>query len=106
MSLGFRPNSIVTDFVLSNPAWKSTGDKSGYDLVVQFGNQMPWRVPGVSTGSLDLRIEEKIDFFKEMMDEDSLVIRYAGKFVDEINLVDAQEAIFALKDCQRTWFGI
>lgn len=106
IQLAFRPGTSLTDFVLSNPAWKPTDDDNGYDLIVQFGSQMPWRVPGNSVRELDLRIEGQIGFFHEMMQEERMVIRYAGKYVDELTLEDAAAAVFALKDCQNTWFGL
>lgn len=104
--LGYMVGSRMTELVLSNPSWKPTGQQSSYDLVVQFGKQMPWRVPGNEAALVDLRIKGEIGFFENMMKEDRMVVRYAGKYVDEMELRDAQAAIYALKDCQKTWFGL
>ena len=101
--LGFASGKQNPRMVVSNPDWTSvhSGD---FDLIVQFGGQMPWRVPSQNISKserVDLRIEARdLSFFEEMMGAQNFGIRFGEESVEQLEMDAAFDALVELGACQ------
>lgn len=105
VSLGFQRNQQTPRLVVSNPQWQTNGRTSGYDLIVQFGTQTPWRVPSQQAsseaGTIDLRIEGRdLLFFEEMMGVSNFGVRFGDQTVANFEMSGAFDALVELGNCQ------
>ena len=112
VTLGFDKGKRTPSMVVENPDWVAVPQNDGYDLVVQFGSQTPWRVPSeISTRREDnlasLRIEARdLLFFEEMMGVSNLNVRFGSDNVDHFDMSDGYEVFAELDLCQNTMSGL
>jgi len=110
VTLGYAEKRKTPKLVMSNPDWLS-GDVTGnsnsrsFDLIVQFGSQMPWRVPSAGTSGqeseIGLQIEGRdLTFFAEILGVQNFGIRIGNQTVTRLEMEKSVAALNELADCQ------
>lgn len=110
VTLGFSANRRTPRMVVSNPEWQTGNREKGYDLIVQFGSQMPWRVPSLpasqSDTGLDLRIEARdLLFFEDIMGAQQFGVRFGDQSVVQFDMGASFDALLELGSCQTNVAG-